>query len=611
MNTNPEIFQNNMSVLRARYPDLALMLSLVTIEKYKLVKADGCIANVILPSGGFYYVGNIKDYCEANIDGLDLQNVKIPIFLGAGLFYEVMYWMSTKSQAFGSQAIIIFEKDPEMFMCAMNTTDITQIISNPKIHLFIGVPLNQLYTMLREFFQKNLPEMLMCGTMQPVFLYPAMKIGKDYYLQTLQILFESIYHSIQNFGNCPEDSLIGLENMLDNISVIANNPGINLLYDKFKGKPAVIVATGPSLKKNMHLLKGLEDKALILSCDASFKLLMKNGIKPHMVMSLEREHEVQQFFEGFKPREVKDVYMTACPVIFNHVYEAYTGPKIIAYRNFDHFKWLGIDRGILDIKLSSSNMAFKIAETMGCDPIILIGQDLAYGPDGETHATEVPFSSEGEGIFFVKGNVTETVKTNTGWYSFLKAYEVDISQHRGKVINCTEGGAYIQGTSVARFDEIIEKYITEGFNPLKIIRENLKQFTSAKSDTKHLRGLIERTEVEVRDIINLCIAGVDSCKKHKDELEAKPKTERFQEIRKEIVAPRLEIQTKYSDTFQKFLMHCVQSFHLKFEMECTMLYTDPADVLSRFIDWYSFVGDISEICLQSLEQAKEKLYARS
>jgi len=155
--------------------------------------------------------------------------------------------------------------------------------------------------------------MLMCGATQPIFLYPSMKIGKEYYLQALQILFESIFHSIQNHGNCPEDSLIGLENMLDNIEQIAKNPGVNILYDKFKGKPAVIVATGPSLKKNMHLLKGLGDKALILSCDATFKLLLKNNIKPHMVTSLEREHEVQQFFDGLDPEEVKDVYMTACP----------------------------------------------------------------------------------------------------------------------------------------------------------------------------------------------------------------------------------------------------------------------------------------------------------
>ena len=406
MKTNPEIFKNNLAALQARYPDLALMLSMVQIEKYQLAQQENCLPNVLV-NGQFYYVGNMQKYCEEQFEGFDLKNVRVPVFCGFGLGYEVMYWLQFKAQQHQTQAVIIIEKDLEMFMCAMNAVDITSIISNPRVHFFVGVPLNQLYTLLRTHYQKHMQELLMCGATQPLFLYPAMKIGKDYYIQVVQILFESLFHSIQNYGNCPEDSLIGLENMLDNVTEIVNNPGINLLYDRFKGRPAVIVATGPSLKKNMHLLKGLEDKALIISVDASLKLLMKNGLKPHMVTSLEREHAVEQFFDDFDPEEVKDVYMTACPVLFNHVYQSYTGPQIIVYRNFDHFKWLGIERGILDIKLSSSNMAFKIAEALGCDPIILVGQDLAYGENDETHATEVPFTSEGEGIFYVKGNVAE------------------------------------------------------------------------------------------------------------------------------------------------------------------------------------------------------------
>lgn len=609
MKTNPDIFKNNMTALQSRYPDLALMLSLVTIENYQLAQTEGCLPNVLV-DGQFYYLGDVRKYCAEQFKGFNAQNVKVPIFLGFGLGYEVLYWLQFKAKEHQTQSVIIIEKDLEMFQCAMNVTDLTSLINNPKVHFFVGVPLGGFYSAFRTFYQKNMPEMLMCGATQPLFLYPAMKIGKDYYMRAMQILFEAVIHNIQNFGNCPEDSLIGLENMLDNVAQIVNNPGINLLYDKFKGKPAVIVATGPSLKKNMHLLKGIEDKALIISVDASFKFLMDNGIKPHMVTSLEREHAVQQFFDGFDSEEVKDVYMTACPVLFNHVYESYAGPQIIVYRNFDHFKWLEIERGILEIKLSSSNMAFKVAEALGCEPIILVGQDLAYGENDETHATPVPFTSEGEGIFFVKGNYADQVKTNSGWHTFLRAYEYDISQHRGKVINCTEGGAFISGTSIAKFDETIEQYITDEFDPLGIIKNNLAQFTqdSANSDIARLKKIVDKTETEVRKIIDLCVVGMDAVNKHKEELGQKPSSERLIEIRQEIITPRLEINKKYDHTFQKFLMHVVQSAHIRFEMETAMLYTDPAAILLQFSKWYSYIGDISEICLQSLLRAKEKLY---
>jgi len=113
------------------------------------------------------------------------------------------------------------------------------------------------------------------------------------------------------FANCS----CCLDKHLDNIKVIADNPGINSLYGKFTGHPAVIVAAGPSLKKNAHLLKDVQGKALIISCDASLKYLLKEGIKPHLVTSLEREHEVQQFFEGAGD---PNIYMAACPVLYNH-----------------------------------------------------------------------------------------------------------------------------------------------------------------------------------------------------------------------------------------------------------------------------------------------------
>ncbi len=607
MQLDPNIYKNNYDALMKRYPDLALTLSMVEITSYKIGKQEGCLPNVLV-DGQFYYLGNTVKYCEEQFKGLHLENVKIPIFLGFGLGYEVMYWLQMKAKEHLTQGLMIIEKDLEMFQCAMNVTDITQLIENQNIHFFVGVSLDNLYTAFREHYKTELHHMLMCGATHPLFLYPAMKIGKDYYIKAMQIMFEAIYHSMQNFGNCPEDSLIGLENMLDNVNEIVNNPGINLLYDKFKGKPAIVVATGPSLKKNVELLKGLEDKALIISVDASFKYLMKQGIKPHMVTSLEREHEVQQFFDGLDIDDVENVYMTACPVLYNHVYKSYVGPQIIVYRNFDHFKWLEIERGILDIKLSSSNMAFKIADALGCNPIILIGQDLAYGEGGETHVTPVPFSAEGEGIFDVKGNIKESVKTNSGWYTFLRAYETDVAQYRGRAINATEGGAYIPGTEISTLQEAIDKYIQEPFNPLDIIKENLIQFNGVEDDLYKLKVIINKTEHDVREIIDRCITGAGICKKYREELEAGPTKEKLEEIRQEIIKPRLDIQTMYNDTFQRFLMHVVQSYHLSFEMKVTMEYVDPVNIIMQFNDWYCFIGDISEICLKSLLAAKEKLY---
>ncbi|MFA6056283.1 MAG: hypothetical protein WC769_13020, partial [Thermodesulfovibrionales bacterium] len=148
MKTDPNIYKKNMEALMQRYPDLALMLNLVKIEKYQLFQHENCIPNVMV-NGVPYYVGNMMKYCEEQFRGFKCSNAKIPIFCGAGLFYEVLYWLQFKAKEHQTQAVMIFEKDLELFQCAMNVTDLTPLLNNPQIHFFVGIPLDQLYIKLR------------------------------------------------------------------------------------------------------------------------------------------------------------------------------------------------------------------------------------------------------------------------------------------------------------------------------------------------------------------------------------------------------------------------------------------------------------------------------
>ena len=286
-------------------------------------------------------------------------------------------------------------------------------------------------------------------------------------MNVIKIFREAAIHIMHFIGNSPDDSLLGLKNMFDNLDVIIENPGINLIYKKFEKKPAIIVASGPSLKKNLHLLDEIKDKALIVCAESTLKILIKKGIKPHLVASLERTERTTVSFEGFNENDLTDVYLAACPVIPKKVYDAYSGPTLIVYRKFAHFTWLEIDRGMLDIKQSSANMAYKLAEAVGCDPIILIGQDLAF--DSETQATHSDFHAKGsnqdryynEKKIEVKANNGGTVFTSESWYKFLKGYEIDIANYKGTCVNATEGGAFIEGTKVMTLKEVINEYLKE------------------------------------------------------------------------------------------------------------------------------------------------------
>ncbi|MBF8982976.1 motility associated factor glycosyltransferase family protein [Lutibacter sp. B2] len=633
MNNKKLIYTKNMTALRKRYSQIAELMERTPIDYNYRIEYTGVkkTANIFCANNNMYYYNENNPLQDAReqVDALKLKNARLAVFLGFGLGYEAKYFIDHLVDKQKTAYILIIEKDPELFKMALTVMDLTGVIENEYIELMVGIDENKLFPICADYFKRKM-RIVYLKTIKPIYHLSSLQLYKEYYLNSLKILRESGVFALNFFGNDPEDSLIGVENMLDNIEEIVLNPGIKLLCDKFKGKPAVIASTGPSLNKNKHLLKGLEDKALIICPDASLRILLDTGVKPHMVTSLERITATVELLKGYKKEEVEDVYYAACPVVMNEAYESYPGPRVIVYRNFDHFKWLGIDRGILDIKHSSGNMAFKIAEALGCDPIILVGQDLAYSRDGKTHASGTLYGEIQEGLsenlIEVKGNDGQPILTNPTWNEFRQAYEVDVAQYKGTCINSTEGGAFINGTQVMPFQESIDLYINKKIDPLQSIKEYLSEFSSDEvdSDIKNVEKLINDTIEDLEAMIEDCNKGYDIYLENKSLLESyiigeykdgKGDSKLIKKIQTQLSEPKNRIISKHR-TMQLFLMHIIQSFNIKFEMD---LKTVPekyeyeemalAEILLSQRKWYKVIHDIIAICLKSLNKAKEKLTA--
>lgn len=629
-----QIFNRNLASLQRRWPELARRVQECPESgTYELVFSANNPPNLKMNGlSRLYYAERPVQDVQEQIRELKLRNTRIAVFLGLGLGYEVLVYGSQFAAAQNTAHILIVEKDLELFRTALKALDLTQVFESPGVELLVGIDADKMYPALRSYFETQ-GRFVFLKAMNPVYHPAALMLNKDYYLQVLRALREAGTHQVLHFGNDPHDSLIGVENMLENLHEIIHNPGINLLYGKFAKKPAIIVSTGPSLNKNKHLLKGLEEKSLILCPDTSLKVLLDMDVHPHMVMSLERTASNAKLLQGFTSEQVSDVYLAACPVVMKEAYEGYPGPRLIVYRDFDHFKWLGVERGILPIQKSGANMAFKVAEAMGCDPIILIGQDLAFGEDGKTHAAGTARGDGGEklevfqqrGTLEVRGNYCETVMTSTVWHTFLKVFEMDIAGYGGTCINSTAGGAYIPGTQVVSFEQVIEKYLQEPFDPRGRIRNELARFQPKQSrqDLERVMTLINETIPDIEAIVECCRKGIEGWKKHQPKLEqALQQPAELKAIRKDL--PRiLDEIGKYKNkarekrrTFQLFLTHVFQSYHIQHEMamaEVPSKYEDLAlaqvEIALREAEWYAVIGDLSVLCLQALVNAKNKLQA--
>jgi len=497
---NSMFFKKNMAILESKYPDLAaeVRASSKVISKCMVIKSKTGDPNVIVKRDLDHIMLYDNDdpfgYCKTYFEELNINHAPIVVFMGLGLGYHLHLFLRLYGDRWGARKIIIFEEDIELFRLALQFADLEQIISHPDIHLFVGHDPEEAFTQIRKniITEKGIHNFMRSTKIIPL---PAhILLNNEYYLRALNTTKKAFRQMMILAGNDPTDSFVGMDNLLSNLKHIVSNPGIKLLYDKFKGMPAVTVASGPSLNKNIHLLKDIRERALIVCCDASLVPLMKRDIRPHIVVSLERTDGTEYFFEDV--RDLEGIYLAICPLVRPRAFDSFKGGKFIVHRTFSHFDWLHQDKGALSIGPAVSNMAFKVSEALGCDPIIMIGQDLAFAEGGDTHVKEMPFGERDEyyhkEVLEVEGNNGRPVKTSRAWEIFRSHHEEDIKSYEGLCINATEGGAKIRGARVMPFKEAIDRYCRDKIHPNSIVSEASSNFYRDIDVQKELKQFLPR-----------------------------------------------------------------------------------------------------------------------
>lgn len=488
--------QFNLNAMNKRYPQLAQSLS--------ILKDDGTvrIATTKLPNRPTCYVkANNEEWLLHSTDNPakeaemfahvvlkdNFKNVNTIVFLGLGMGY----YMEQICTRYGSNNpnMIIIENNVQIFkkfietqrpMVRVGNQDIS-IFEFDRCHFVVDVPVDKIYYTLYDVIQNA--NRTSFSTFHIVEHPILIRFNKEYYKPACAEINRICYDIRSSYGNDPEDSWFGIDHMLQNLDIIASNPGAERVKDQFRYKPAVVVATGPSLNKNIHLLPKIKNKCVFFAADASLNTFFNYSpiIRPDIVCSLERNLSTKKHFEQIstdKKQLMTDMYLAACPVVKPELYKEWHGKHMVIFRDFAHFKWLRLITAVLNTGKSVTNMAFKIAEYMGCDPIILVGQDLSYAPTGDSHVSGADHARDGLATsplihqkVKVMGNSGEMLDSLDTWVGMLKRFEFDIAKANGayKVINATEGGARINGTEVMTLQDAMDKYLTQDINTERIL----------------------------------------------------------------------------------------------------------------------------------------------
>nr|WP_255700535.1 6-hydroxymethylpterin diphosphokinase MptE-like protein [Dethiosulfovibrio faecalis] len=314
---------------------------------------------------------------------------------------------------------------------------------------------------------------------------------------------------IDTLGNSPEDTLIGVRQVALNCPWVLKNPSLAVLADRFADRPCVCVASGPSLEKNIHLLKGMEDRCLIISADTALRRLFEEGIHPHAVVTLERPvHTYTNYFRYLVenwPDECADVLLVSQGVSPPQIQGRWPGPKIIVGKSevpVDSW-FLGALLGGSTMRsgMSVAHMGLVLAQILGAKNVALIGQDLAFGEDGSSHAGSTAASSaqslekeRGKSNYLeIPGSLGGTVKTHNTWFLFLQIFENLIPGMPLSVFDCTEGGAFINGTEVKPLSEFIDAFVSSS-SPMEKAPGDLVLENTGMTEEKNISEILKKIE---------------------------------------------------------------------------------------------------------------------
>lgn len=180
-----------------------------------------------------------------------------------------------------------------------------------------------------------------------------------------------------------------ISDVLENLELLVESPFFLGLAEKYKDVPAFIVGAGPSLGKNGDLLADAAKKGLVFAVNSSALALSKRGVTPQVVACMESidvSHLLEQV--PYLNDVVRAFSMTAHPKTMR----TGSGPLLPVFEGLPQFAPLiGLAKQSgLAVCGSVSTLAFSLAQRLGCSPIVLVGQDLAY-TNGQTYANGTPY----------------------------------------------------------------------------------------------------------------------------------------------------------------------------------------------------------------------------
>ncbi|EOJ0846107.1 6-hydroxymethylpterin diphosphokinase MptE-like protein [Campylobacter jejuni] len=363
--------------------------------------------------------------------------------------------------------LFVFESEIELFILALSTIDLSEELCSGKIYLIdikeerVDIQLLILFDMKDMFEYLSLYEMFVNNVYYKKFY-------EDIWHKADELCEKNIKIVIRNLGLNLTISFQCYSHLLQNIpSMLGSIPFQRILSErKNKFDNAIVVSAGPSLTKQLPLLKAYQDKAVVFCADGALSMLEKEGVVPDYVTNLDCRDLAMKFFQNKGNKLSLNILSCATHPSLVH----FLDNKSVILRDDPLYQSFNLnDFGYIDTGTHVSHFSYTLALALGFKNIIMIGQDLAFDEKGNSHSKGFDFGEKFEEehkkyklktqAYGGKGEVLTHITWND--YRVKLEYLFACNDQKAKFYNATEGGARINFTEELSFKECCEKLLTK------------------------------------------------------------------------------------------------------------------------------------------------------
>ncbi|MEW5802148.1 MAG: 6-hydroxymethylpterin diphosphokinase MptE-like protein [bacterium] len=510
-------YQKNISALQEKSPEFSLWLkSQPNQRQVELINTLAGRLDLRLQTedGKTVVLYNHDDPVQLTRDDLENREFlkeSVTFLFGLGLGYKVQQVLEKMENG---HLLFIVEQDPQIIRLALSLHDFSDAVRQER--LIFCIPEEE--QVRRKINQQG-----------PRLLDGKISLELEDFAPKISPLYSVLFKSSQRFCNTlflSYNTFVALSdtfivNELKNLPKIVlghSTHGFCMSEDadgQFSHIPAILVATGPSLQKNIHLLAKARGKAVIIAVGQALRVLLAYGITPDIICSID--------FGKPNYHDLEDVILDATMplVIDSRVYPRipfeYQGDLVIPVSYDDIlFQAKGNYREKVNRGKTVAQLCLNLALAMGADPIVFTGQDLALGAtshiSGANADTSVVLqgnsivrrSAKGEVVneaYWVDGIYGGKVLTTKVLMGYLEDFENTIKNSPDRhFIDATEGGARIKGTEVMTLQEALDQYCREEYDIPRLIRQAL---TPLDPDIEILTGDLDAVSLLVHKILRI------------------------------------------------------------------------------------------------------------